>query len=190
MHVCTHAIHTNLKGNFQLVYMCLIWLLQPEEKKLQQNPEGLNCHKRMDVKKAKPVLWTRFPAGVLQGSCLSPAGLCPGQTLLSWHVDTTSQCSALSFPSFSWKIPAETTSCLLFCCQVVLGVIPVPCAARGWHRAVTSVSTKPCPPTLSLPWAHKGNTRAGPRLLGWPHPKCWQRAVFTFHGKHLTNVIK
>lgn len=121
MHVCTHAIHTNLKGNFQLVYMCLIWLLQPEEKKLQQNPEGLNCHKRMDVKKAKPVLWTRFPAGVLQGSCLSPAGLCPGQTLLSWHVDTTSQCSALSFPSFSWKIPAETTSCLLFCCQVVLG---------------------------------------------------------------------
>lgn len=49
---------TNLNGNFKLVYMCLIWLLEPEEgkkpKNLQQNPEGLNCqHVRMDVKKPK-----------------------------------------------------------------------------------------------------------------------------------------
>lgn len=117
-----HAIHTNLNGSSKLVYMCLISLLEPEEKKLQQNPEGLNCqHVRMDVKKAKLwALWMRFPAGVYQGSCLSPAGLCPGQTLLSWHVDITSQWSALSFHSFSWKIPAETTQYLLFCCQVLL----------------------------------------------------------------------
>lgn len=106
-----NAICTNLNGNFKWVYMCLIWLLEPEEKKLQQNPEGLNCQNvRMDVKKPKPwALWKRFPAGVYQESCLSAAGLCPGQTLLPWHVDITSQWSALSFHSFSWKIPAETT---------------------------------------------------------------------------------